>query len=255
MAFSSLRFWTPPLLVAVIALTPSPMADAASSVYRVNGQIGSLDTPSVLDGGSFSLRLGFEEPAVADPALSTILAEVFGFSADTWSLDLFDAGGAATQSYNYEAQPGALGFVVLTGEITGFDSARTLIDVGVDADAAPRPEDRGATLIELEFFVSGLVDALLGDDLAALPAGLGFRGGSVLELESGLRLPVVSAELTTLSLVGLESGPSDGGDGTGGGGAAAVPSPTAAAGGMLLFLGILVARNPRLQRLADADRF
>ncbi|MEM7625055.1 MAG: hypothetical protein AAF333_05450 [Planctomycetota bacterium] len=260
----------PALIFAVVLGSPLPLADAASTQYLVTGELASsnLPVPGVADdlgGATFAFRLNFDEPAEPDFDLLGFTADSQPFAADRWSLDLFGPTGLLDR-FDQDTDPDALGFSVFTGQITSPEDGETFIDLGVDTNPAPGRVSLDDTLIDLEFFADELVSAFFTNDLTGVPDDTAFVGGSVLDLGSGLRVPVVNASLVVAELdepVLIEDGGTDGqepvtgnnGDGEGGtpgvGDPAAVPTPGAAVGGLLLMLLLVVRQLDRTQRHAE----
>lgn len=267
----------PVLIFAVVLGAPLPVADAASTQYLITGELpdsnptlpdrnprnprGFGDLASVPDG-TFAFRLNFDEPAEPDFDLLGFSSETQPFAADSWSLDLFGATGL-TERYNQDTNPDFLGFASFAGELTGFDSGETYLTLGVDTNPAPGRVALDDTLINVDFFADELVAVFFTDDLKDVPQGIAFDGGSILDLGSGLRVPVASARLVAAQLddpVLVEEGNTDGqapitGGNNGqtpGGGPAAVPTPGAAVGGLLLLLMLVVRQLNRTQQRVES---
>ncbi|MEL7087762.1 MAG: hypothetical protein AAGL98_04870 [Planctomycetota bacterium] len=277
------HIFLPVVIFAVVLGTPWPRADAASTQYRVTGELASSPangpTPTnprnprglaeTADGGSFALRLSFDEPAAPDFDLLGFSIDTEPFAADRWSLDLFGATELIGR-YDQDTNPDFLGFASFTGELTGIDSGETFITLGVDTDPAPGRVATEDTLISVEFYADELVDVFFTDALTDVPSDPAFDGGSVLDLGSGLRVPVTDAAFVIAPpdgpvrtdndetpIINGDSGGvisgsnSGGGGGGGGGGAAAVPTPGTAVGGLLLMLLLVVRQLNRTQQRAE----
>lgn len=242
------------LAMGVLAITAGLAASAAAAGttnYLVTGQLGVApfdddDASGPLNNSSFELRLTFDEPTRFDPELSSFGAQTFVYVAETWSLAFLDDDGLIAE-YDGEG-PGEAGlmrgnnygFVNLTGNITGFDSGETLLEVGVaEAVTAGDGQRLEPSLLRAAFYEPELVDAVFTDQLMDIPAELAFQDGEAYDESRSVNLGVLSASLTAVSIgdgIVLEVSGEDGEP-------SAIPTPTAAAGGALLLFGLMTRRR------------
>ncbi|MEO1235509.1 MAG: hypothetical protein AAFX76_01840 [Planctomycetota bacterium] len=233
----------------VMSVAAAPAADALSTAYQVVGQFGEGAQPTTLDNGSFTLDLVFDGSADADPGLSNFADALLGFAAVDFTLELSPAG-ADPVVVDAAARPDATGFALFAGEVTGFDTAETRIELGVSLNSDPTLEDRGPTLVELDFLAPELADVFFKDGLHSLPGPLSLVAGSALDEGADRRVPVTAATLTATpspDVVAFEP-PSSGPVGQPGGGPAVVPTPGAAAGGLALLAGLILRSGRRIGR-------
>ncbi|MEM9881616.1 MAG: hypothetical protein AAF800_01710 [Planctomycetota bacterium] len=216
-------------LLTVLLCGPAGPAAGETVEYLVEGQLGSLAVPPPQDGGTFALRLSFDEPTIPDPDLSRDTLGNTGFLADVWSLDLFPAADGPAGRVDSDARPDALGYVLFTGDLTGFDSAITFVELAVE-DAS------GQTLVRTTFLADSLVAPQFTNDLADLTADLAYLDGGVSDDAAGEAFDVPSATLTVRR---LDDNPSA----APGTAASVVPSPTAVGGGLMLMFGLLARRR------------
>lgn len=204
-------------------------ASAASVDYLLNGTTTS---------GSFSLTLSFEDRAPSGE-LSNFDVPRLVYTADAWSLSLFDADGSALVGPTASDLPGSQGYVQLTSELSGpFDPTPGTTYFAVGLNALPLSADplENTPLIEANFSYD---DLIFGDDLPDVPEGLTFTDG-VFDTQdmdaASLSSDVVEDEVESPSVVVEEGEPG------------VVPSPTAAGGGLLLLAGMWMRRRPRAVR-------
>ena len=258
-----LRPLLPIVIFASVVGAPLPLADAASTQYLVTGELGVGETSSRLDNADFAFRLNFDEPAVPDFDLLGFAPDTQPFVAETWSLDLFDGSGPLSR-YDQDSNRANLGFAIFTGEVTGLDTGDSTIGLGVDTKPADRRVDARDTLIEVEFFTGELVNAFFTNELSDLPDDTVFVAGSVLDLGSGLRVPIANSTLVVAELddpvfvqddtageAPVNAGNSGGPGAVFEGDPAAVPTPGAAVGGLLLMLLLVVRQLDRTQHRGE----
>ncbi len=247
---SSMRGVAMGLLAITTGLTASA-ATAGTTNYLVTGQLGAApsgddDAFGGLDNSRFELRLTYDEPTRFDPELSSFGAQTFVYVAETWSLAFLDDDGLIAE-YDGEGPGDAgpalanrYGYVNLTGNITGFDSGETLLEVGVaEAVAAGDGQRLEPSLLRAEFYEPELVDAVFTDQLMDIPADLAFQDGEAFDESRSVNINVVSASLAAVSIgdgIVLEVSGEDREP-------SAIPTPTAAAGGALLLFGLIARRR------------
>lgn len=227
-----------------LAVMAGPASLADTTYLLLDGELGSASDPSPIDGGTFELKLGFDEPTLPDGERSTFSTPTLVYVAQSWSLALLGDAGIFAE-YDQDTNPEALGFAELTGQ-QGFEDGETFLTLGVDDDAFSDAGPLRGTLVNAEFFAPTLVDTFFTERLVDLPNGLVFTAGSVFEETTSQTLGVNSAGLAVVSIddsVIASPGTDGGNSGEGDGSPSVVPSPTAAAGGMLLLLGAMARRR------------
>lgn len=198
-------------------------ASAASLDYLLNGTTSS---------GSFSLTLSFEDRAPS-PTLSNFDSPRLVYTADAWSLSLFDADGSALVGPTASDLPGSQGYVQIASEINDpFAPTPGTSFFAVGLSALPLSPDPllNNPLIEANFTYD---DLIFGDDLPDVPAELTFTDG-VFDTQD-----VNDASLSSQSIEDTEPSDVVAEDSEPG----VVPSPTAAGGGLLLLTSLWMRRR------------